>query len=48
MNFKFQEGGGRHDKFKEAIVKFPSPRIYVYVVVRKVGHILPSPCMVSS
>ena len=39
MNVKFQEGVGRHDKFRKTIVKFPSPRVYVYVVVRKVGHI---------
>lgn len=39
MNVKFQEGVGRHDKFRKTIVKFPSARVYVYVVVRKVGHI---------
>lgn len=38
-NVKFQEGVGRHDKFWKTIVKFPSLRVYVYVVVRKVGLI---------
>ena len=39
MNVKFQEGVGRHDKFRKTIVKFPSATVYVYVVVRKVPGI---------